>query len=368
MAEVLSRAKKSGKRKNQITSTTTAKTMTPPSSSSSISDVDSHVSHNDDVQVLAPKTKPPRFISNDLISYLHTDNLTGLMIRTRAFTKYFHETFRAFQNEVLSYRSMMDRDHAKSENFLESCAIQLESEGMMIRTVLNNFSVRMENYQDLLMKMPFPPRDTIRVNHPLNAFSPDDISSAIQRLKKKIVLPNGMIFDAEKMTMLVEEVQLDKIQPILEVEENIVEVPTPLGDYSVEASEAKRKREEQSKMFEGKKILEAKDGVIKMSYSTYHFKVMQILAVNGFFGPMYVKYQKKHQKVIFQLIAGKHGENFVETMVAYLQASYAAYETIFKEGARSVFGPADVEGDVAQHLAQFFHFFKLQVSDTPLLS
>lgn len=367
MAEVLSRPKKSAKRKNQTTSTTTVKTTTP-SSSASTSDVGNHVSHNDnDVQVLAPKMKPPRSISDELISYPHKDNLTGLMVRTRAFTKYFHETFRAFSNEVLSYRSMMDRDHAKSENFLECCAIQLESEGMMIRTVLNNFSVRMENYQDLLMKMPFPPRDAIRVNHPLNGFSPDDISSAIQRLKKKIVLPDGMIFDAKKMPMLVEEVQLDKIQPILEVEENIVEVPTPLEDYSVEASEAKRKREEQSKMFEGKKILEAKDGVVKMSYSTYHFRVMQILAINEFFGPMYVKYQKKHQKVIFQLIAGKHGENFVEKMVAYLQASYGAYETIFKEGARSVFGPADVEGDVAQHLAQFFHFFKLQVSDKLLL-
>lgn len=47
-------------------------------------------------------------------------------------------------------------------------------------------------------------------------------------------------------------------------------------------------------MFEGKKILEAKDGVIKMSYSIYYFKVMQILVVNGFFGLMYVKYQKKY--------------------------------------------------------------------------
>lgn len=248
MAEVLSRPKKSGKRRNQITSTTTVTTTTVPS----ISNVDSHVFHNgfddnnNDVQVLAPKMKPPRVISSNLISYPHVDNLAGLMSRTRAFTKYFHETFRGFTNEVLSYRFMMDRDHAKSENFLESCAIQLESESMMIRTILNNFSVRMENYQDLLMKMPFPPRDAVRVNHPLNPFSPDDISSALQRLKKKIVLPNGMIFDAEKMTMLVEEVQMDKMQPILEVEDNVTEVPTPLEDYSEEASKAKRKREEQS--------------------------------------------------------------------------------------------------------------------------
>ena len=118
---------------------------------------------------------------------------------------------------------------------------------------------------------------------------------------------------------------------------------------------------------DGKQILDEKDGVVKMSYTTYHTRVMKILADKDMFHSTYKPYKKQYLRGIYNTISCERGEEFVNRSVEFFQASYSAYEAIFVAGKRSIFGPADVKGDFEQHLAQTVHFFKHKISEEALL-
>lgn len=184
-------------------------------------------------------------------------------------------------------------------------------------------------------------------------------------------LPEDMRLDRDQMRDLKEDIEQEKgiiPQPLLSDEQ--VSIPQPLEDYSEVASTSgtQSKQQKCDKRFEGKQILNQKDGVVKLSFASYHLKVMNLLASKGVFGKVYNPYKKAYQKVIHATIASIHGDDMVGKVINFIQESYSAYETIFVEGKRSLFGPADVVEDVKQHMAQIVHFFKVNVTEQPLLS
>lgn len=324
---------------------------------------------NDDsdqeLQILAPKEKASR-PAVVLKSYPHVDNWRGIVRNTRNFSRYLHRCLNELGKEAFNYPSMMS---LSSENdifppFLEKCSLSLESEMISIRELFHSFSMKMERLEDVLLSFPFPPRDGIREYHPLNSIEPKVIALALMKAQLHSPLPDDMKFNREQMATLKEDIASEQSIETFPLRDKEVPIPQPLEDYSQEAggSGAKDKR------FKGREIMNSKDGVVKLSYPSYHLKVMNLLATNGIFGKVYNPYKKSYQKVVYATIASIHGDEMVDKIINFLQASYSAYETIFIEGKRSLFGPADVETDVKQHLAQIVHYFKSNVSSEALLT
>ena len=317
----------------------------------------------DDVRILAPSKKPPI----QLVSYPHIDTVNGALEKTREFCTYLNAVLGQFSNEAYLYH-IPPATRASVPNYLEKCSTIVTCELSGIRGLMNGVSRRMEKVEGLLMKMPFPPRDVCRKNHILNGFTPESIAMALFQFSKAGPIPTDMEFgqdDLEAIKRLVKRVE----NHAEVIEEAASTVPEPLEDYSrenEEIEERKRSRVEDKKL-DGKKILPAKEGIVKMSYTNYHTKVMKMLAEKDVFGVEYKPYNKKHLKVIYNRIENERGSSVLNKLIEFFQLSYKAYEAIFVEGARSVFGPADVKSDVQQHLAQICHYFNVNVSSTPLL-
>lgn len=323
------------------------------------------VEQDPEVMILAPKTKPPLPPQNAkkirLISYPHVNNLEGLLNDARDFSRSFHASFRALCNELLSYAG---RDDKEVPNFLESCSLKVEHEEMAIRGLLAGFNSRLEKFKPFIQKLPYPVRDGCREFHPLNGFSIASISNALTRRNMLTPLPTDMAFNQDELLALGEDIRAcEGVQPILHDPPATVE---PLEDYYHDDGETSSASNSGTK--KNKKILDEKDGVRKLSFPAYHLRVMKLLADKGIFGKSFRPYEKRHQRVINNAIAAVSGDDMVQKFAAFLQESYQAYEEIFAEGKRSVFGPADVRGDVEQHLAQFYHYFKSRVSEEPLIS
>ena len=314
-----------------------------------------------EVMTLVLKTKPPLPPRNAkkirLISYPHVNNLEGLLNDARDFSRSFHASFRALCNELLSYAA---RDDKEVPNFLESCSLKVEHEEMAIRGLLEGFNSRLETFKPFIQKLPYPVRDGCREFHPLNGFSIASISNALARRDMLTPLPTDMAFNRDELLALGEDIRAcEGVQLILHDQPATVE---PLEDYYEGVSEVSSASNSGTK-----KILEVKDGIRKLSFTAYHLKVMKLLADKGVFGKAYRPYEKRYQRVINSAIASVSGDDMVQKFAGFLQESYQAYEEIFAEGKRSVFGPADVEGGVKQHLAQFYHYFKSRVSEEPLI-
>ena len=237
---------------------------------------------------------------------------------------------------------------------------------LAIRGLLGGFTKRLEKYESLLLAMPFPPRDAIREHHILNSFQPRSIALGLERHTwRNGELPVDMQFDQVQLQSLKDDIMASEgVRPVLTEEEG---PPQPLEDYYQEAEWIVERSAKEDKVMDGKKILEEKDGVVKLSCASYHFKVMKLLAAKNLFGRRFNPYKKSYQKVVYSAIAKSHADEMVEKITHFLQESHSAYEAIFVAGKRSVFGPADVEGDASQHLAQLVHFFKSKISSQPLL-
>ena len=153
-------------------------------------------------------------------------------------------------------------------------------------------------------------------------------------------LPTDMAFNQDELLALGEDIcPCEGVQPILHDPPANME---PLEDYYEDDGEMSSASNWGTK----KKILEVKDGIKKLSIPAYHLKVMRLLADNGVFGKAYRPYEKRYQCIINSAIAAISGDNMVQKFAAFLFESYQAYEEIFAEGKRNVFGPADVKGDV----------------------
>lgn len=318
----------------------------------------SEESEQAEVMILKPKRKPP--VGLGLVSYPHVDNLGGVLEATRKFSRYFHRAFGQMSNELMAYHSGPETtEEGELPNFAESCRLKVEHEALAIRSLLAGFTARVEKFKPFLQSMPIPPRDVCRKDHPLNGFPIRSIVSGLERYSWLSPIPTTMEFDRETLMRLKDDIEgCDGIRPVLREEESC----DPIEDYSDQNGKKPDKITD-----EGKKILEEKDGVVKMSYASYHLKVMKMLANKGTFGTVFHPYMRKHQKVIYQTIASQWGDKMVEKLTSFLQEAYSAYEAIFAKGKRSIFGPADVEEDVKQHLAQFVHHFKARVSREPLI-
>lgn len=322
--------------------------------------------NGDDVRILVPKQKPPL----QLVSYPHVDTLHGVVEKTRQFCSYFNRVLGQFSGEIYQYH-IKPEARVSVPNYLEKCSTLVGCEMSSMRGLMNGVAARMEKMENLLMKMPFPPRDVCRKNHLLNGFTPESIAKALFEFSKVHPIPPGMEFDQEKMEALKREaMHVENHGEILVDEASQDAVVEPLEDYSRENEELEirqKDRVEEDKRLNGKKILPAKEGVIKMTYTNYHTKVMKMLTDKDMFGVEYKPYKKQYLKVIYNRIENEQGIGILNKMIEFFQLSYKAYEAIFVEGGRSVFGPADVKSDVQQHLAQVCHYFNANVSSTPLL-
>ena len=293
--------------------------------------------------------------------------------RARQFQCYFTPKSREFAREVLAHStSPHTLQSTEVPNFLESCSWRVENEILAIKGLLGGFTKRLEKLEPMLLSMPFPPRDACRQAHVLNGIPPRAIARGLERkLWKDGELPENMVFTQEQLKCLLEDIELSEgpenlshPEPIL-LDDEKEDPVRPVENYYDEA-EAVRQRAKAKKIdkeLQGKKILEDKDGVVKLSFPSYHLKVMTLLADKNLFGKTFKPYKKSYQKHIYRVVADSHGDEMVEKFTLFLQESYAAYEAIFVEGKRSVFGPADVKADVSQHLAQLVHYFKAQLFD-----
>ena len=329
---------------------------------------DTEINNDDDdngLRILAPKKKPPL----QLISYRHVDNVRGMVGKAREFCRYINRVLSQFSNEVLLYH-IPPATSATIPNYMEKCATLLACETGAMRGLLNGFARRMEKFESMLMKMPFPPRDIVRKDHVLNGFSPESISFALLEFSRVHKMPIDMEFSHDELEA-VKRIATRKGNhaDIIVAEETADGIPEPLEDYSREKEEleTRKQKKAEDKKLGGKKILDAKDGIIKMSYTTYHTKVMKLLSDKDVFGAEYKPYKKQYLKAIYNRISSERGDGILNVVIEFFQASYAAYEAIFVEGSRSIFGPADVRSDVQQHLAQIYHYFKTNVSTGPLL-
>lgn len=320
----------------------------------------------DDVRILVPKQKPPL----QLVSYPHVDTLEGLVVKTRQFCTYFNRVLGRFSAEIYDYH-IPPSTRPSVPNYLEKCSTLVGCEMSSTRGLMNGVAARVEKMEKLLMKMPFPPRDVCRKNHLLNGSTPESIAKALFEFSKVQPIPPGMEFDQEKMGALQREVvRMENHAEVIVDEASEAAVPEPLEDYSRENEELEIRREaraKEDKRLDGKMILPAKEGVVKMTYTNYHAKVMKMLTDKDAFGVEYKPYKKQYLKVIYNRIENERGIGMLNKLIGFFQLSYKAYEAIFVEGARSIFGPADVKSDIQQHMAQVYHYFNANVSSTPLL-